>query len=91
MLTPAHSFVSLVERMDILELEQKHFIQATKERFRDMERRSEAQFAKMDERFDRLEEAFDRSFSQVIWLQLIGYWGLGFWLLNTKTPTHKIN
>lgn len=60
MFTPANSFVSLVERMDILEFEKRHFIQATKERFQDMERRSEAQFAKMDGRLDRLERAFDR-------------------------------
>lgn len=46
--------------MDILEFEQKHFIQATKERFQDMEGRSEAQFAKMGGRLDRLERAFDR-------------------------------
>lgn len=51
--------------MDILEFEQKYFIQATKERFQDMERRSEAQFAKMGGRLDRLEEAFDSSSSKV--------------------------
>ncbi len=70
-LTPANSFVSLVERMDRLELGQKHGIEDlkrdigdNKERIRDMDSRIQTQFANMNSRiqtqFAEVDARFDR-------------------------------
>lgn len=74
-LTPANSFVSLVERMDRLELGQKHGIEDlkrvigdNKERIRDMDSRIQTQFAEVDARFDRLERLLDRWLFKILGL-----------------------
>ena len=77
--TPANSFVSLVERMVRLELEQKHGIEDlmrdigdNKERIRDMDSRFQTQFAKMEHRFEtqfaKVDARFDRWLFKILGL-----------------------
>lgn len=70
--TPANCFVSLVERMDRLELEQKHGIEDLKrdigdnqERIRDMDCRFQTQFAKMEFRFETQFAKVDARFERL--------------------------
>ena len=76
MFTPANSFVSLVKKMDILELEQKHGIEGlkkdighNKEQIRDMCSQFQILFAKVDARFEtqfaKVDARFETEFAKM--------------------------
>lgn len=72
-------FVSLVERMNLLELKHRHGIEDLKravgeieEQIRDMDNRNERQFAKIEKRLDCMEIMINRQ-SEKIERSVFGY------------------